>query len=155
MQRRSIILKKFRIVLEIKRSPSKSSNPSQKHYKESNTPTLTHGKIWQTHLAISLWWRFKESEQNWTVRILNQSRFQGCQWKKIYFFLSNPCQRMMSGNWSRNHQINSAAVTQFQHGSWRNASILFFQYQHFLWTNPFKLDTSLRSGKRPKQTSFE
>ena len=48
MQRRSIILKKFRIVLEIKRSPSKSLNSSQKHYKKSNIP---HEKIWQTHFG--------------------------------------------------------------------------------------------------------
>ena len=53
----------------------------------------------------------------------------------------------MSGNWSNNHQINSATVTIFQHGSWRNASILCFPYQHFKLTNPFKLDTSLKSGK--------
>ena len=72
-----------------KRNYSKSLNPSQNHYNKSNTPPL--------------WWKFRKSEQNWTVMILNQSRFQGCQRKKICSFLSNPCQRMMSGNWSNNH----------------------------------------------------
>ena len=54
---------------------------------------------------------------SFTVRILSPSRFQDCQWKKICSFLSNPCRRMMSGNWSSNRQLNRAAVTRFQRGS--------------------------------------